>query len=408
LDQRPNVTARLARSLIRSAYAPLRWPRLALMAALMLVTATCAIWHAVLRHQAVGEPLTWLDLSDFAYAPFLYLVPQSALAFSDTLTVPQAIARLVGPLIPLLGLFWLLRQRLFAQLATLLASRLARGHIVVLGMDGSADALARTTSAEGETVVLIDPSLPDEADRQEALGVAGVICLSAPAASIAAAGSVVVWQDSDADNIAAAADLRSNHVLQVEEIDLLVCSTMLQNALLQSPDLMLDKAVRLRPHSLSGAAIRAALANPRMLELAIDRQQPRVTLCLWGMSDALVWAAQIALQQFWSVRLGAPQIVWAGIPAETALPEALLRLARHAEAVFGTGEQCPQVTILSADAACAAADITCHLVDAGDADAGDAWVSSGDADAGDDAGDEDARDADAATVIETMGAKTYV
>jgi hypothetical protein len=75
------------------------------------------------------------------------------------------------------------------------------------------------------------------------------------------------------------------------------------------------------------------------------------------------------LQQFWSVRLGAPRIVWAGVPAETVQPDALVQLSRHAEAVFGAGDGCPQVTILTADAACEAADITCHLIDAGDADA---------------------------------------
>lgn len=365
----PDLAARLARRLSRSAYAPMRWPRLAVMGAMVLVTAICAIWEAGLRHQAEGAGFSWLQLTDYAYAPFLYLVPQSSLAYADALSLPQFIARLVGPLIPLLSLFWLLRQRLFAQLAGLLAARFARGHIVVLGAEGSADALARASSTQGAVIALVDPSLADAADRQEALGGAGVVCLQTVPRSVAKAGAVVVWQGSDVDNIAAAATLRRDCALRVEEIDILVQSAALQNALLQSPDLMLDRAIRLRPHSLSGVAMRAALSTTQMADCAIARQQPCVTLCLWGMSDALLWGAEIALQQFWSIHLAAPRIIWAGLDPDAALPEALARLVRHAEPVFGAGAHCPQVMVLSAEDACRAAEVTCHLVDAGTADA---------------------------------------
>ena len=365
----PNLVARLARRLIRSAYVPLRAWRLVLMTLLVLVTIGCALWAVAERYRLAGISPSLAQATDFVYAPFLYLVPQFSLANAAKLMLPEIIARITGPLISLLSVVWLLRQRVLVWLVRLLAAQRMRGHTVVFGQAASADALALASSGAGDIVVLIDPSFPDDEDREHALGAAGVICLAATPASLAGARAVVVWQDSDTDGIAAAAALRASHGLSVEEIDLQVRSVALHNALLQSPDLMLDKAIRLRPHSLSGAALRAALANPRMLELAIDCQQPRVTLCLWGMSDALVWAAQIALQQFWSVRLGAPRIVWAGVPAETALPDVLVQLSRHAEAVHGTGDACPQVTILPADAACAAADITCHLVDAGDADA---------------------------------------
>ncbi len=200
------------------------------------------------------------------------------------------------------------------------------------------------------------------------LGAVGIICLSSPPASLIGAGSVVVWLDSDANAIATASSLRSSQALNVEEIDLLVRSAALQKALLQSPDLMLDNAIRLRPHSPSAAAVRAALANPNMLDLAISRQQPRVTLCLWGMSEALVWAAEIALQQFWSVRLDAPRILWVGIDTNAPLPDAFLQLTRHAHGVFGAAAQCPEIVILAADAAFHSADVTCHLIDAGEAD----------------------------------------
>lgn len=363
-----NLAARLARSLIRSAYAPMRAWRLVLMTSLVLVTTACALWAVAERYRLAGEPPNLAEATDFLYAPFLYLVPQTSLANSADLTLPEIIARITGPLISLLSMVWLMRQRMLIWFVRWLAARRMRGHSVIFGQAASADALALASSSGQDIIVLIDPSLADNEDREHALGAAGVICLPAPPASLAAARSVVVWQASDTDNIATAAALRTDYPLSVTEIDLLVRSTALQNALLQSPDLMLDRAIRLRPHSLSGAAMRAALANPRMAELAIARQQPRVTLCLWGMSDALVWAAEIALQQFWSVRLGAPRIVWVGIAADIALPEELERLSRHADAVYGMGDGCPQVAILSADAACEAADITCHLIDAGDAD----------------------------------------
>jgi hypothetical protein len=365
----PNFAARFARRLIRSAYAPLRAWRLVLLALLVLVTTGCALWAVAERYRLAGQRPSLAEATDFLYAPFLYLVPQFSLAIGANLTLPEIIARITGPLISLLSVAWLSRQRFLVWFVRLIAAKMMRGHVVVFGQAASADALALASSGAGDIIVLIDTSLPDDEDREQALGAAGVICLSAPPASLSEARAVVVWQDSDADNIAAAAALRRDHSLSVAEIDLQVRSAALQSALLQSPDLMLDKAIRLRPHSLSGATIRAALASAAMAERAIAHQQPRVTLCLWGMSDALVWAAQIALQQFWSVRLSAPRIVWAGIDAHTSLPESVERLLRHAETVFGTGDQCPHVTVLPADAACAGRDITCHLVDAGNADA---------------------------------------
>ena len=368
MNQPPNIAARLARSLTCSAYTPFRVWRLVVLALLVLVTAACAMWAVAERYRTAGQAPSLAEATDFLYAPFLYLVPQFSLANGASLTLPEIIARIAGPLIPLLGIVSLTRQRLLVWIARLLAARSMRGHAVVFGKGASADALALASSTSGDIIVLIDNSLEDDEDRLQSLGIAGVVCLPAPPASLSGAGSILVWQDSDTDNIATAAALRTNHGLSVEEIDLLVRSTELQNALLQSSDLMLDKAIRLRPHSLSGVALRAALANPWMVVLAVARQQRRVTLCLWGGSDALVWAAEIALKQFWSVRLGAPRIVWAGIAADTVLPEALVRLSRHAETVFGSGIACPQVTTLSADAACEAGDITCHLIDAGDAD----------------------------------------
>jgi len=366
----PNLAARLARWLTRSARAPLRGWRVAVLAALVLVTGGCAAWAVAERYRAAGRvPDSLGEILDFLYAPFLYLVPQSALGDVAAQSLPQAIARLTGPLIPVLGLFWLQRERLLAWAARQIAGRWMRGHAVIFGEQGSADALACASSAAGEVVVLVDPAFRDDEDRLRTLGAQGVIGLAALPASLGGAEAVVVWQGSDTDNIAAAVDLRGHHELAAAEIDLLVRSADLQAGLLQSPDLMLDRSNRLRPHAPPASAMRAALGGPELPELALGLGQSRVTLCLWGQSEALVWAARYALQQFWSVRLGAPRVMWVAEDGAADLPAALAALARHAEAVFGAGPQCPAVAIATRQAACLAADVTCHLVDLGADDA---------------------------------------
>lgn len=368
MDQPPNRRARLAGALLRSAWAPLRWQRVALMAALALATAGCAIWAVALQHQATRQPETWVSLFDYLYAPFLYLVPQGNFAYAAKLSLPEAIARIIGPLLSLLSLFWLARRRLLVAAADLLLDYGARGHAIILADHGSGDALALASAAAGEIVILADASAVDEEDRLALLGAGGIACRGATPKSLVRAGTLILWQASDADNIASATSLRTGHDIGAGEIHLSVRAVELHRALLQVPDLMLDKAVRLRPHSVAGDAMRAALAGPELPALAVTRHQPRVTLCLWGMSDALIWAAEIALRQCWSVQLGAPRVVWAGGGADALLPEALAHLVQHAAPVFGAGATCPVVERLSADAACADPGITCHLVDAGDAD----------------------------------------
>lgn len=335
----------------------------------MVATAVCAAWGVALRHKEAVEPLSWANLLDYVYAPFLYLVPLSGLAFAAKLNLPEEIARLVGPLIPLVSLFWLARRRLLISAADLLLDYGARGHAVIIADQGSGDALALASAAAGEVVVLADAIVVNEEDRLAVLGAAGVMCRGALPKSLARAGTLVLWQASDADNIACATSLRSGHDIGAREIHLSVRAIDLHRALLQVPDLMLDKAVRLRPHSVAGDAVRAALAGPTLPALAVAHNQPRVTLCLWGTTDALIWAGEIALRQFWSARLGAPRVVWAGGALDAPLPEALARLVDHTAQVFGVGANCPVVERLSADAACSDPAITCHLIDAGDADA---------------------------------------
>lgn len=372
MPETPDLAARLARSLTRSAHAPLRSWRLVMLAALVLVTGLCAVWAVAERHGLAGQAADLWALTDYLYAPFLYLVPDHNLADASRLSAPQLIARITGPLIPLLGLFWLVRQRLLLWLAAMLANGRMRGHAVVLGMNGSADPLALESSAAGSVVVLVDPSLPDDVDRQQALASAGVIAMTSPPVSMATASSVVVWQGHDAENIATAAALRADHSLGVEEIDLSVNSHDLNHALIQVPDLMLDRTRRLRPHSVAAMAVRAAMAGPELPRLALDLHQSRVTLCMWGMSDVLVCAAELTLQHFWCAQLGAPRVVWVDsgkvVGGSVALPKALAGIARNAEQVFGEAPGCPAIEIVSAEQALADPLVTCHLVDADDAE----------------------------------------
>jgi len=369
VDQLPNRSARLARWCTRGAYAPLRWPRLALLGALVLATSVCAVWSVALKHQAAGQSLSLSNVLDYVYAPFLYLVPQAILALASDLTLPEAVARITGPMISLLSVLTFAQRWLLRTAADLLIDYGVQGHALILADQGNGDALALASVQAGEVAVLVDPGLMDEEDRLEVLGAAGVICRGAMPKSLARAETLVLWQVSDADNIASATSLRSAQALGAGEIHLSVRSVELHRALLQVPDLMLDKAVRLRPHSPAGDAMRAALSGPHLAQLAKQRSQARVSLCLWGITEAMQWAAEIALRQYWSVQFGAPRIVLAGLPEGAPLPEALAHFSDHAAQVFGEQERCPVIARVSAEAAFADPDITCHLVDAGEPDA---------------------------------------
>jgi hypothetical protein len=337
--------------------------------ALILATTVCAIWSVALRHQAAGLPLNVANLLDYAYAPFLYLVPRAELGLAANLTLTEIVARITGPLIPLISVLTLAQRWLLRASARLLIDYRARGYALILADGSNADRLASASAQAGECVVLVDAGLAQDEERLARLSAAGVVCLGTLPRSIGRAGTLVLWHASDADNIARAAALRGTSKLGAGDIHLRVQSVDLHRALLQAPDLMLDNSVRLRPHSPAGASMRAELANPALAQLAIDRNQTRVALCLWGTSDALEWAAEIALRQYWSARLGAPRIVRAGLPADAPMPGALAHFAALAPQVFGQKDQCPVIERLSAEAACADPHITCHLVDAGKADA---------------------------------------
>lgn len=297
---------------------------------------------------------------DLLYAPFIYLVPQSGFALAHNLLWTEAVARTVGPLVPLIGLFWLARRKLLTGAADLLIRHGACGHAVILGDHGSADALAGASAQAGEVVVLADPSVFDEEDRLAKLGAAGVICLAALPSRLTRAGTIALWRKSDVDNIAGALALRAVAHLTGREIHIGVQSPELHRTLLQAPDLMSDQSVRLRPYSLNGAAVRGALAGPDLPAQALTCGQLQVTLCLWGTGEALTWAAEMALRQFWSAHLGPPRVLWVH-EGKMSLPSALAHFALHASTVFPSADR-PVLRQVSAEEACYDHDVTCHLV----------------------------------------------
>ena len=364
----PSWQAKLARWCVRAAWGQQRGGRLAFLIVLLLVTGVCAVWGAILRFDEAQAPLSLgAKIFDLVYAPFLYIVPQPDFAFASKLNLPETVARITGPLIPLVGLFWLLRRRLLSAAAQFLLGHGAAGFSVIVGESGSGDALALASAATGEIVVLCDCNQADDEDRLATLGSAGVLCVSKVPERLQRAASVTIWRASDTDNIAQAIALRSTGQLAHGDLHLAVQARALQHALLQAPDIMLEHGVRLRPHSLAGKAMRDALATIDLSALAREKGQQRVTLCLWGDGDALGWAAEIALRQYWSVQLGAPHLLLVGKSDENAQDKVLAHFGKFAPEVFGE-DDFPKVEFISREDALARSDVTCHLVDCGDVD----------------------------------------
>lgn len=369
MRQKADWRARWARRLMLSAWRPMRWQRLALFAAVSVALAALAMWAAWLKQEAASVPLSPVGrLFDLLYAPFTYLVPQATFALAHTLAWQEGVARILGPLLPLLGMVWLFRRRMLVGLARLLLAHGAQGHAVILGDRGSADRLAIASSEKGEPVLLCDPSAVGDEDRLAQLGAAGVVVLGAPPADLRHCSSIATWSNGDAENLAGAIALRGQG--RIGERDLLFAqhSPDAHRALLQAPDLALDGQVRLRPISLAGDALRRALGQPGNLARALARGQRRVTLCLWGDGDGIAWAAEMALRQFWSVQLGAPHVycVTEGSASQIET-EGLSRFARHAPDVFAP-QDLPRWQSLPRAEAERDRAVTLHLVDAGNDD----------------------------------------
>lgn len=325
---------------MRAAWSPPVWQRLALTGAVVIGWILCAVWGAWLRGAATGQPpLGYRQLLDLLYVPFTYLVPQTEYRFAHKLLWQEALARVLGAAVPLLGLFWLVRRRLLMALATMLGAGGARGYALVLGNAGSADALASASSLAGEPVLLCDPTIPDDEDRQALLGAAGVLTLGRAGSYPARAGSIAAWSAADAENLAQALALQTDPALAGHDVLFAVHSPDAQRALLAAPGLAQSGMARLRPVSLEANAVRRALAQADPVALAAGCGQGRVTLVLWGDGPSLDWAAEYALRQFWSIHLRAPRVVWAGPDRAGQASAALSALAHHAATVFEPGWQ---------------------------------------------------------------------
>lgn len=329
--QLPDWRARTLRWLVRAAWLPPVWQRLALTGAVVIGWIACAVWGAWLRGGAPGHgDAGQLRLLDLVYVPFTYLVPQTEYRFADRLLWQEAVARVLGAAVPLLGLFWLVRRRLLGAVAAMLGAGGARGYALVLGNAGSADALAMATSQAGEPVLLCDPSIADDEDRQAALGGAGVLTLAATGSCPGRAGSITAWFDADAANLAQALAWQHDPGLAGRDALFAVHTPAAQRAMLAAPLLAQRGPVRLRPVSVEANAVRRSLATADPVALAVARGQSRVTLVLWGDGPSLDWAAECALRQFWSIHLGPPAVVWSGQGGSAALAG----LERHAPGVF--------------------------------------------------------------------------
>jgi len=369
MRQKADWRARWARRLMLSAWRPMRWQRLALFAAMSVALASLAMWAAWLKQAQASTPLSPIGrVFDLLYAPFTYLVPQTNFALAHTLTWQEAVARILGPLLPLLGVVWLFWRRMLVGLARLLLAHGARGHAVILGDHGSADRLAIASSNSGEAALLCDPSAIGDEDRLTKLGAAGVVALGAPPADLQHCGAIAVWCNGDAENLSRAIALRGQSRIGARDLLFVQHSPDAHRALLQAPDLALDAQVRLRPVSLVGDALRRAMGRPEILARALARDQPRVTLCLWGDGEGIGWAAELALRQFWSVQLGAPHVLHVAEGRQGYMEtDGLSRFARHAPSVFDPQDP-PRWQILSRAEAELDRTVTLHLVDAGSDD----------------------------------------
>jgi hypothetical protein len=372
----PNRAARLARGAMRAAWRDSRASRFAGAFIVILALSLFTMW-ASWRHSmaANASPGPVMFVFDLLYAPFTYLAPQSGYAYGQELYWQQAVARVVGPMLPLLGLFWLLRRRVLIAFAALCLRRLGDGHVMMLGSDGSADVLAIATSNGGTPVVLRDPTLAGDLKRQAALGAAGVLWfhdaaepLEVAAARREAAHAAVhaVWRHADVDSLVDAIGWRD--ALQAEGRDILVSVRSLdaQHALRHSPGLLQVSRSRLRPVSLDGVAMRTAFNDAALVVEARKRGQPAVTACLWGGGPSLSWCAEMLLRQNWSIHLGAPRLLLAE-GAEAGLAEGVEGLVRHGAAVFDA-EHVPLIERIAGRGDTIDRDVTRHIVDYGDDD----------------------------------------
>lgn len=369
----PNYAARLARRLMIAAWRPSGRARLSLLGILALLWIGGAAWAAWRRDLQPEQALPFATLvGDILYAPLTYLSPQPDYADGGDMIWQAQVARLAGPLWGITGLLLAFHRAPLAALARWMTRHHAASHALIWGEEGSGDAVAIASSRAGEPVALIDASLATSPARRSLLGREGVVLFDMAAGADAgfdlaggarAAGFAVIGA-SDAAGLSTALDLRGRFDARPHDLLVAINAPQVQRAIRQAPDLLQDGRARLRPFSIAGNAVRSALADTDLVAQAVMRGHSRVTLCLWGNSEALQWAAEYALKQCWSVSLGAPRLLLA-MPDESRNPlidaTALRHLAAHSAVVFEPDNRPEIAASTGAETA-----VTRHLVDLGE------------------------------------------
>lgn len=376
----PNLAARLARWTMRRAWrsAPRSpWVVWGLTGALWIVTSVWAVLAADLALKVwPGWPRV---VGDIVYAPLVFLVPSNGFVLVDRLDLPTQVARFAGVLFAATNVVWALRRRVLAAIARWLL-RHASGHAVLVSDGGCGDALAVSSSGQGQVVALIDATVTMDTGRAARLGAAGVVVLSGTDHADAlirqarghATATIAITFPGDAGSLATATALRPLLAARGGDVLVGLDSPATQRGLRHAPALIHDGNVRLRPFSVEGVVVRATLADAGLVETAVLRGQPRVAVALWGDGPALPWAAEHVLRQNWSIHLQAPHLLLGTLrPATPSLlteDAALTHFAAHLAQVFAA-DDLPAIVPLDAAQAATRGAITRHIVDMGNDDA---------------------------------------
>jgi hypothetical protein len=304
---RPNLAARLAEWLIRTAHP--RSPRLRWAFVIGLIVAWLATgltgWIV-----AEGKPL-----ADALYSVLGTLTVQGSVegAVEDGRSPLVQWSRWFGVSIPLVGVLFTFWRQVLEGLATLFL-HFAHHHVVVVGPSDAAVTLARSVAADpNRTGVLLHPGLAEaEVRALRARGVAVVdgdglderVLLKAGADD---ASDVVLMSDSDADNLAgvdaarkAAARKRRGRLptihLRLETPELLVEAREFRS-LLRAP----ESGQETRPFSLEEIVARRFLRTCVLLDDAARLNHERVHVAIVGAGLRAQAVARACLLNLWSI-----------------------------------------------------------------------------------------------------------
>jgi hypothetical protein len=345
-----------------------------LVAILGLVWFALAAWGTLLLEGQEGQPRLRL-LADALYAPFTLLAPDPEYVKGGEWPWQWEVGRIAGFVLTIVGVIKIFQRWLGPAMARQLVRFQAQGHKVLVGTDGSADALAMATSGGGTAVVLVDSSLDPTASRADLLAYAGVVHVRGAdlsdsllrGAAVKRSASVTAWGARDVDSLALALELQRT-LTHCKEIGVRISSPVTQRALRFAPDLLAGrKLCRLRPVSQVGTACRLALSGSGLVAEAKAGGQRRVHVRLVGGGPALEWAAELVLRHNWSIQLGPPAVTIEPRGADWTIWWDMQETFReHAQTVFEP-EWLP--TLEMAGAGHAGGEATRYLVDTGDDEA---------------------------------------